>query len=262
MSRAGVPSWFEDGPGNGPVLLLANPLGSTLAIWDRIVGALSRDHRVVRFDLRGHGGTPASPGPYEVADLGRDLLGVIDSVGARGAAICGISIGAMGAMWLAAHAPERVDRLVLCCSAARLGTPSGWAERAALVRTAGMGAVAEAVAGRWVTPGWAAAHPEQMARLRAMVASTDGAAYAEWCLALGRADLGPELGAVAAPTLVIGGSDDPAVPPAGLRALADGIADARLAIIPGAAHSPSLEQPRAMSDLLLSHLDPVRAGRP
>jgi 3-oxoadipate enol-lactonase len=262
MNRAGVSPWFEDGPANGPVLLLANPLGGTLALWDRVVGALSRDHHVVRFDLRGHGRTPASPGPYEVADLGRDLLGVIDSVGALRAAICGISIGAMGALWLAAHAPERVDRLVLCCGAARIGTPSGWAERAALVRTAGMDTVAEGVAGRWVTPGWAAAHPEQMARLRAMVASTDPGAYAEWCLGLGRADLSPELGAVEAPTLVIGGSDDPVVPPADLRALADGIADARLEIIPGAAHSPSLEQPTVMSDLLLSHLAPVRAARP
>jgi 3-oxoadipate enol-lactonase len=255
MTSATPLPWVEDGPRGAPTVVLANPLGSTSSIWDPMIETLSRDHRVVRFDLRGHGCSPAVSGPYDIADLGGDIVGLLDEVGTTRTSLCGISIGGLGSMWVAANAPERVDRLILCCTAARQGTPAGWTEREALVRRAGMDAVAEGVSGRWVTTTWAAEHPAEMLRLRDMVAATDPTAYAEWCGALGRGDLGRELAGIVAPTLVIGGADDPAVLPAELRALVDAISGARLAIIADAAHNPPLEQPDAMSGLILDHLD-------
>lgn len=245
----------EDGPPGAPVLVFIDSLGSSLEMWDGQVAALAAGHRVVRFDLRGHGRTPPAPGPYEIADLGRDILGLLDELSIATADLCGISIGGMGALWAAAHAPERVRRLILCSTSARLGPSEGWAARATLVRRAGMAAVADAVATRWVTAAYALEHPARMAELRAMVASTDAGAYADWCDAIARMDLRPELVAVRAPTLVIAGGEDPAVPMADIRALGAGIAGARVAVVAGGAHLPNLERGEDVERLILDHLD-------
>ena len=260
MSAARPGGWVEDGPRDGPLLVLVNSLGSTNAIWDPVVAALAHDRRVVRFDLRGHGRAPAPPGPYEIADLGRDLGHLLDQLGAERAAMCGISLGAMGAIWLAAHAPRRVERLVLCCTSARLGPAEMWRDRAALVRTAGMSAVAEAVARRWVTPESALRDPARLARLAAMVASCVPEGYADWCGAIERMDLRPELASIEAPTLVIGGAEDAAIPMGDLRALADGIEGARLEVVAGAAHIPMIDAPDRLSALILAHLRAPEGG--
>jgi 3-oxoadipate enol-lactonase len=252
--------WVEEGSRDGPILVLVNSLGSTMAIWDPLLEALGRDHRVVRFDLRGHGRSPAVPGPYEIADLGHDLVDLLDALDAASASVCGISIGGMGALWLAAHAPDRVDRLVVGCTSARLGPPEAWAERAALVRRAGMEAVADLVARRWVTPGWASAHPDGLARLHEMIASCEPAGYADWCGAIERMDLRMELASIAAPTLVLGGAEDRAIPTGDLDALADGIAGARLAFVAGAAHVPMIEAPLAVGARILEHLGAPGGG--
>lgn len=252
----------EDGPPDGPVLVLADSLGSTLDAWDGQVPALAAGHRLVRFDLRGHGRSPASPGPVEIADLGRDILALLDELGIAQADLLGISIGGMGAMWAAAHAPGRVRRLILCCTSARLGPSEGWAARAALVRRSGMAAVADAVAARWVTPGYAATHPERMAELRAMICATDAETYAAWCAAIERMDLRPDLGLIEAPTLVIAGGEDTAIPMDDIADLGAGIGLARIAIVAGGAHLPNLERGDVFQRLILDHLDGPRDGRP
>ena len=260
MSAAGPGGWVEDGPRDGPLLVLVNSLGSTNAIWDPVMGALARERRVVRFDLRGHGRSSAPPGPYEIADLGRDLGDVLDRLGAERAAVCGISLGGMGAIWLAAHAPQRVERLVLCCTSARLGPAEMWRDRAALVRTAGMSAVAEAVARRWVTAESALRDPARLARLVAMVASCAPEGYAAWCDAIGRMDLRPELASIEAPTLVIAGAEDPAIPMGDLRALEARIEGARLEVVAAGAHIPMIDAPDAVSALILEHLRVPEGG--
>lgn len=252
----------EDGPLDGPVLLVADALGSTLDVWDGQVPSLAAGHRVVRFDLRGHGRSPASPGPYEIADVGQDILALLDELAIDEADLLGISIGGMGALWVAAHAPERVRRLVVCATSARLGPSEGWAARAALVRRSGMAAVADAVAARWVTPAYAAAHPERLAELRAMVAATDPEAYAAWCGAIERMDLRPDLGLIRAPTLVIAGGEDPAIPMDDIADLGAGIGLARIAIIAGGAHLPNLERGAVLERLVLDHLDGSGDARP
>src|SRR5207249_8211487 len=127
--------------------------------------------------------------------------------------LCGISLGGQVAMWLGAHAPERVDRLVLCCTSACFGPPGPWLERAATVRTAGTAAVADAVVGRWLTRAFAKGHPDVAARLRQMIVATPAEGYAACCEVVGRTDLRPDLAAIGAPTLVIAGKQDPAAPP-------------------------------------------------
>jgi 3-oxoadipate enol-lactonase len=243
-----------DGPAAAPPLLMINSLGSTLEMWRPQVAALAGRFRLIRYDLRGHGRSPAPPGPYALADLGGDALALLDRLGVGRAHVCGLSIGGMVGMWLAAHAPERVGRLVLCCTAARLGPARMWAERARAVLAGGTAAVADAVVGRWLTPGHAASHPDLVRELRAMVAATPAAGYAACCGAIERMDLRADLAGIAAPTLVIAGADDPAIPPEHGERVAAGIAGADLRVLAGAAHLANIEQADAVTGLILDHL--------
>lgn len=247
-------SYRVEGPADGPALLLAGSLGSTLAMWDPQVETLARSFRVIRYDHRGHGASPVPPGPYALADLGADVLALLDSLGVPHAHVCGLSLGGQVGMWLAAHAPDRVDRLVLCCTAAWFGPPEPWVERAALVRASGTAAIAEAVVGRWFTPAFAERNPDLVASMRAMVAGTPAEGYAACCELVGRTDLRPELGAVRAPTLLIAGAEDPAVPPERVQAIAGGIPDCRVAMVEDAAHLANVERAPEVTGLILDHL--------
>ena len=242
------------GPEGAPVLLLGASLGATLAMWDGQL-PLAGSLRLVRFDHRGHGGSPVPPPPYEIADLGRDVLALMDELGLERASYCGLSIGGMAGIWLGANAPERIDRLVLVCTAAQLPPASAWRERAAAVLEAGTTeVVADAVVERWLTPEYAAEHPEVRAALRAMLVSTDPVGYAACCGAIERMDLRPELAAIAAPTLVVSGSADPATPVEHQRLIAAAVPGARHEIVRPAAHLAAVQQPEAVNRLIREHL--------
>jgi pimeloyl-ACP methyl ester carboxylesterase len=157
-------------------------------------------------------------------------------------------------MWLAANAPERVGRLVLCCTTPRFEPPEAWADRAATVLAEGTAAVADAVVGRWFTSGFAAMFPELIREMRDMIASTSAEGYAACCGAVERADLRPLLPTIHAPTLVIAGADDSAAPPAQSKLIVDGIAGSRLAVVDQAAHLANVERPDRVNELILDHL--------
>ena len=243
-----------EGDPDAPVLVLANSLGSTLSVWGAQMPELSRHFRVVRFDLRGHGTSPVPPEPYELEDLGGDLLGLLDDLDVERAHLCGLSLGGLIDMWVAANAPDRVDRMVLCCTSADFGNEAAWAERAATVRAHGVGAVADAVVARWFTPAFSAAHPDVVARMRAMIADTPAEGYAACCGVVERADLRESLPAIRASTLVIAGREDPAAPPGHAEVIAEGIPDARLSVVEDAAHLAIVEQPEEVTRLVLNHL--------
>ena len=178
------------GPDDAPVLLLGGSLGTTLEMWDPQVPELSATHRVIRFDHRGHGGSPVPTGPYTIGDLGADVVTMIDRLDLARVSYCGLSIGGMVGQWLAINAPERIDRLILICTSAYLPPSESWHERAAAVRAAGTpGVVADAVLGRWFTPAYAASHPDIVARYRAMIAGIDAEGYAGCCEAIAGMDL-------------------------------------------------------------------------
>jgi 3-oxoadipate enol-lactonase len=243
-----------DGPAGSPVVLLGGSLGSTHEMWEPQVPALAERFRVVRYDHRGHGKSPVTGGRFELADLGGDVLALLDRLGAPRAHLVGLSLGGMVSMWLAAHAPERVDRVALLCTSARLGPASGWTERAATVRAEGTGAVAEAVVERWFTPDFAAREPELVDRMRAMVASTPAEGYAACCEVIARMDLTGDLASITAPVLAIAGADDPATPPEHLEAVVAGVPDGRLAVVEPGAHLANVEAADVVNRLLLDHL--------
>jgi len=243
------------GDESAPPLLLGGSLGTAMAMWEPQVAPLAEHLRVIRYDHRGHGASPVPAGPYEIEDLGRDVLALMDRLGLERASVGGVSIGGMVAMWLGANAPDRVDRLVLCFTSAHLPPASAWADRAAAVREAGTTeVVADAVVARWLTPAFAAENPDTQAWLRAMLLATDPEGYAASCGVIERLDLRAALPSIAAPTLVISGSDDEATPPEHQRALADAIPSARLETLSPAAHIGSVERANEVTRLILDHV--------
>jgi 3-oxoadipate enol-lactonase len=241
------------GPDDAPVLVLSNSLGSTTAMWDPQVPTLAERLRVVRYDHRGHGGSPVPPGPYGLADLGADAVRLLDRLGVERVHWCGLSLGGMVGMWLAINAPQRIDRLVLCCTSANLGPAQMWADRAATVRAEGVEAIADAGIGRWLTAGFIEREPGATAAVRAMLTATPDEGYASCCAAIEHMDLVPELGAIRAPTLVIAGRQDPATPPEHGERIAAGILGARLELV-DAAHLATIEQPKVLTELIAGHL--------
>jgi 3-oxoadipate enol-lactonase len=244
----------EEGPVDAPVLVLSNSLGSTLSVWDPQMPALARRFRVVRYDLRGHGASPVPPAPYEIDDLGADLLALLDRLGLERVHLGGLSLGGLVSAWVAEHEPARVGRLVLCCTAANFGNPQSWLDRAATVRLEGTGAVADTVVGRWFTPGFAARQPALVIRMRDMIAATPAVGYAACCEVLAKTDLRQHLPSIAAPSLVIAGAEDPAVSRAQAEELAGGIPGSRLEVVEDAAHLASVERPDEVTRLMLAQL--------
>lgn len=242
-----------------PVIVFLGSLGSTLEMWDPQVESLSTWARCVRLDHRGHGGTSSVPGPYTLADLGDDVLETLDGLGIERAHLVGLSIGAMVAMSIAEHEPDRVDRLALLCTSAALGPPSAWTERAELVRRDGMDAVAATVVARWFTDAYADDHPDEIARFVDMIRATDVAGYAGCCEAIATMDLLGALPSITTPTLVIAGSNDPATPVEHAEQIVEHVLDAKLATVDGA-HLASWESAPQVNDLLHGHLLPGLGG--
>ena len=243
-----------EGPPDAPALVLSHPLGGALALWEPQARALARQFRVIRYDLRGHGGSPVPPSPYTIEALTGDLLALVDRLSLPRVHLAGISLGGLVSLAVAARAPERVDRLVVLCTAASFPPATTWIERAALVRARGTAAVADVAVDRWLTPGFRARHGERVAAFRALYAATPRQGYAGACAVLERTELGPALGSIAAPTLAIAGAADPATPVAALARIAEGIPRGRLAVVAGAAHLANVEQADEVTDLIRRHL--------
>lgn len=242
------------GPEGAPVVVLSNSLGSTHAMWDAQAEALAEHFRVVRYDTRGHGGSPVPAGPYDIDDLADDVVALLDSLGVARAHFVGLSLGGMTGMRLAARNPERVDRLVVLCTGAKLDPPSAWHDRAATVREQGTAAVAEAVVQRWFTAPHLAAHPDVRASSEATVAATPAEGYASCCEVIATMDLRADLPAISAPTLAIAGAEDPATPPPFLETIATTVQDGRLLVVPQSAHLANAEQPATITPAIITHL--------
>ncbi|MDX2698574.1 3-oxoadipate enol-lactonase [Streptomyces ipomoeae] len=238
-----------EGPASAPPLLLGPSLGTSTRLWDKVAPELSITHRVVRWDLPGHGGSPAGligPGAT-VADLAGLVLALADSLDIERFAYAGVSLGGAVGLHLAAHHPERVSSLAVICSSAHFNGAKPWQERAELVRREGLAGIAETANSRWFTPGFTV--PELVDDHR----NADRGAYAACCDALAAFDIRDGLSAITAPTLLVAGREDPATPPAHLRELADAIAGSSLTEIAGASHLAPAERPEAVLAALRTH---------
>jgi len=232
-----------DGPADKPVLVLSNSLGTDLGMWDAQIPAFAEHFRVLRYDTRGHGLSLVSPGPYSIEQLGRDLLALLDGLGIRKASFCGLSMGGLIGQWLGIHAGERLGKLVLCNTAAKIGSDEVWNSRIAIVQEGGSQAMRElrdASIVRWFTPAFVEAQPAQVQRITEMLAATAPEGYAANCAAVRDADFREEIGRIATPTLIVVGSEDPVTTPEHGRSLQERIPGAELAEF-HAAHLSNVE---------------------
>ncbi|MET9905511.1 alpha/beta fold hydrolase [Streptomyces sp. NPDC006476] len=241
-----------DGPDDAPVLILGPSLGTTWHMWDRQVPELTKQWRVFRFDLPGHGGAPAYPAG-SVAELVSRLLAILDRLGVQRFGYAGCAFGGAVGLELALRHPERLASLALIAASPRFGTADEFRQRGVIVRTNGLDPIARTSPDRWFTGGFAAMQPAITDWAVQMVRTTDPGCYIAACEALAAFDVRTELGSVGVPTLVLVGSEDQVTGPAEARTLVAGIPDARLAVVPAASHLVPVEQPAAVTDLLVRH---------
>ncbi|MER5833003.1 4-carboxymuconolactone decarboxylase [Streptomyces sp. NPDC002130] len=241
-----------DGPEEAPVLILGPSLGTTWHMWDRQIPELTKQWRVFRFDLPGHGGAPAYPAG-SVGDITTRLLATLEGLGVQRFGYAGCALGGAVGIELALRHPERLASLALIAASPRFGTADEFRQRGVIVRTNGLDPIARTAPERWFTGGFAAAQPAITEWAVQMVRTTDPGCYIASCEALASFDVRPELARVGVPTLVLVGSDDQVTGPAEARTLVAGIPDARLAVVPGASHLVPVEQPAAVTDLLVRH---------
>jgi 3-oxoadipate enol-lactonase/4-carboxymuconolactone decarboxylase len=238
------------GPEAATLVAFSNSIGSTREMWDAQVRALSGRYRCLTYDTRGHGRSPVVDGDASIDDLADDLAGLLDALGIDKAHIVGLSLGGMTAQAFGVRHAQRTKSLVLMATAAQLGPPETWVERAKAVRAQGMGAIADAVLARWFTPAFATESPDVVASWRERFVATDPRGYAACCAAIRDMDLRERIAAIRAPTLIVAGADDPSTPPPLMEDIRARIRDAELVIIPRAAHLLAVER----ADLANAHL--------
>ena len=254
IDNNGARLYYElEGRDDAPLLVLSNSLGTTLDMWAPQMPALLQHFRVLRHDARGHGRSDVTPGPYTVAQLGADVVALMDHLGIGRAHFCGLSMGGMIGMWLGTHHAQRLDRLVLCNTAAKIGTPDTWNPRIAKVDAEGMASIVDIVLERWFTAGFRQRAPEQVAIVRDMLLNTAPAGYSANCAAVRDMDQRADIASIAVPTLVIAGTHDGSTPAADGRTVANAVPGARYVEL-DAAHLSNWEQSEQFTQALLGFL--------
>ncbi|WP_134496434.1 3-oxoadipate enol-lactonase [Microvirga pakistanensis] len=242
------------GKPGAPVLVFNNSLGSDFRIWQEVAPAFADRFRIVLYDKRGHGLSDAPPAPYTLDEHTEDLLALLDQLGIGSAALLGLSVGGMIAQCAAVRAPERVTALVLCCTAAKIGTPQLWAERIAAVENGGIEPIAENVLQRWFTPDFRETRKDELTGWRNMLVRIPAHGYAGTCAAIRDADLTSDAERIEAPTFCVAGDQDGSTPPDVVRGTSDLIPGAEFEVIDGCGHIPCVEKPAVLTHLIQKHL--------
>jgi len=248
------------GPEGAPVVVLANSLGTDARIWDGVIARLAGRYRVISYDKRGHGLSDVPAGEFSLEHHLDDLFGLLEHLGVERFALGGVSIGGIIAEGAALRAPERVTALVICCSAPRMGDVAMWSARMEKVSAEGMASIADAVMERWFSPGFRAGRPQELAGWKNMFLGGSAEGYAATCATLRDTDLTEEIGAIKLPVLVVAGADDLAAPLALVQAGAERMDGARLEVLAGVGHIPSIEEPEKLAALMTDFFEEAGHG--
>lgn len=260
---------IQSGNATGPAVLLGSSLGTTSRMWENVLPYLEDTHNVIRFDTTGHGQSAPGSAPVSAGEtsdatvegFAADVLKLADALGIEKFSYIGLSLGGAIGQQLALDAPERLENLVVTCTAAKFGAPEVWQDRAKNVREKGMDWLREPSAGKWYTEGFADKSREAQVLLDNLVA-LDPEGYAQACDAVSAFDVTDRLHDITTPTLVIAGSEDVSTPPAVVKIIADGIPEARFEVVEGAAHIGNIEAPEQYGALIANFLQPVTARLP
>ena len=246
-----------DGPADRPVILMSNSLMSNISMWDPTLPALTDRYRVLRYDTRGHGRTSVTPGPYSIAMLADDAVGLLDALNIRQAHIMGLSMGGMIAQQLGARYSDRVLSLLLCDTASEMPPRSMWEERLAIARTQGIPGLVEGTIKRWFTEPFINRAPKEIAKVREMILGTPVEGYMSCAGAVRDMAQTTMLLKITAPTLVITGRQDPACTVDQSTVLHRMINTSRMAVIENAAHLSNIEQPEVFNREIRNFLETV-----
>ena len=226
---------------SGPVVVFSHPLGTDLTMWDGQAADFGKKFRVLRYDKRGHGGSSSPAGPYTIEQMGRDAVALLDHLKLDKVNYCGLSIGGQTGMWLGANAPERLNKLILSNTAAKIGNDDGWNARIEAVKKGGVKSVSKVVIDRWFTPEFQAKAPAEIEKIRAVFERSNETGYIGCCEAVKTFDFREKVGGVRVPTLLIAGTHDPATTPADTKFVADHIAGSKFVEL-SASHLSNIEQ--------------------
>jgi len=246
------------GPEGGRTLAFSHALAADSGMWaEQIPVLLALGFRVLRIDMRGHGGSDAVPGDYTLRELAADIVAVLDRLGIAAADYVGLSIGGMIGEALAIHFSERVSSLMLCETppAALRNAAEVWGPRVAAVRSSNsLEPIADATMERWLTPEFKVRNPRRWQQIRDTVAATSPGGYCGCVAALSRFDFSRELRNVRVPVLVLYGEDDRATSHEENQRLASLIPGGRFIAFPGARHLPNVEAPDRFNRILTEWL--------
>ena len=242
-----------EGRDSGPTLMLSNSLGATLQMWEPQMAALTKLYRIVRYDRRGHGKSGVPPGPYSMDRFGRDVLAILDDLNIEKVHWCGLSMGGMVGQWLGAHAPQRIEKLILANTTCHYPDPTNWNNRIKAITEGGLPAVADGVIGAWLTADFREREPQITARLKAMLLASPVQGYLACCEALRTLDQRDLLSRIKAPTLVIAGRHDVSTTVEAAEFIRSHIHGASMTIL-DAAHISNVEQPHNFTEALVGFL--------
>jgi 3-oxoadipate enol-lactonase len=245
-----------EGPASAPVVTLSHSLATNLSMWDPQIPALTPRYRVLRCDTRGHGGTDAPRGAYSLEQLAEDARALLQALGIARTHFIGLSMGGFIGQILALKYPEMLQSLVLCDTTSRVPPEAKpvWDERIRVAQAQGMEPHVEPTIGRWFTGRFPERRPDMVDRVRAMIRATKPAGYIGCCHAIAALDLTDRLQAIAVPTLVIVGEEDPGTPVAASRAIHERIKGSELVILTSASHLSNMEQTEAFNRAVTTFL--------
>jgi len=247
-----------EGPADAPWLTFANSLVTSLEMWDQQARALKGRYRILRYDMRGHGGSGTPRPPYTLAALASDVLALWGALEVDRSHFVGLSLGGMIGIHLAARRPEKFRCLVAtdCRADANEAYQGVFVERIRVTREQGMAGMVEPTLARFFTPTFAAANPATIERFRQMIRATAPDGHIGCCEALRGLAEGGNLPKIAVPTLYMGGEHDIGAPPDMMRAMAEATPGARYVMLAGAGHISNIEAP----DRYLAAIEPFLAA--
>jgi 3-oxoadipate enol-lactonase len=249
-----------EGPEGAPAIVFLNSLGTDLRMWDPQVAVLRSSFKVVRHDSRGHGASDSPAGPYSIELLGGDVVGLLDALEIERVDLCGVSMGGLVALWLAASHPNRIGRAILAGTAVKIGSKELWDERVRAVEAGGMEAIRDVVMERLLTSSFRKRSPEVAGRVEATLESTPPDGYVASCVAVRNADLTDVVGTIRAHSLIVVGADDVAAPPREAEKLHEHIAGSELVVLEDASHLCNIEQPERFNQAVLRFLETGASG--
>ena len=241
------------GPKQAPTIVLSNSLGTSLEMWDSQLPVLAREFCVLRYDMRGHGQSTVTPGPYTIEQLAQDVIFLLDHLDIEKTHFCGLSMSGLIGMWLALRNPQRLRHLILCNTSPKIASAEIWNGRIETVRKSGMAAIVDGVIQRWFTPAFQAASPAAIDSTRKMLLTTPPEGYVSCCAAIRDMDARASIASIQVPTLVVAGNSDQVTPPRDCQFIAERIAGAKYQQLP-AAHLSNIEASEGFTAALLNFL--------